>query len=100
MKPGAHVAAPVVPPECNLIKVAVGVLDREPVPDADHGPLECRVEALCRVDVSRSGGVRTNPHELVGAVADPQMCRKLASDPTIGGQRWSVERTALRSTTS
>lgn len=86
MKPGSRIATPVVPPERDFIKVAVSVLDREPVPNADDGALERGVEALGGVDVGRGGGVRIDPYELVGGMVDPQMGRELSPDPAIGGQ--------------
>lgn len=76
--------AAMIPAERDLIEITVGVLDREPVPDAYDGALECRVEALSCVRVRHRCGERVTAHILTLAVVDVQMGGELATDPAIG----------------
>ncbi len=66
------------------MQVAVGVPDRDPVPDADNGAFQGRVERVRRAGVGVSRRQRVAPDVFAPGGADVTMGRDLASDPAAG----------------
>ena len=76
------------------MQIAVGVLYREPVPDADNGALVGRVEQLDGVCVCGSGVMRIAANIFPCGMVDPEMRREFAADPAIGRQRVGAKNNA------